>query len=55
MIAFRPISRLRSGESFFARAIPPFEAPSFDNATAAGFFFVCSLTDLGGRFGIEFL
>jgi hypothetical protein len=26
-------------DSFAARALPPFEAPSFESATAAGFFF----------------
>src|SRR5712672_1393475 len=38
-MAFRAISRRRFGESFAARALPPFEAPSFESATAAGFFF----------------
>jgi hypothetical protein len=44
--AFRAISFRRSGESFLARAMPPFEAPSFASATAAGFFFCfcCLLT-----------
>jgi hypothetical protein len=37
-IALRAISSRRFGESFAARALPPFEAPSFDKATAAGFF-----------------
>ena len=38
--ALRAISERRFAESFFARAFPPLEAPSFDNATAAGFFFL---------------
>jgi hypothetical protein len=29
---------LSSADNFFARAIPPFEAPSLLRATAAGFF-----------------
>lgn len=29
-----------SAESFFARAFPPFDAPSIPNATAMGFFFL---------------
>ncbi len=33
-----------AADSFFARALPPFEAPNFESATAAGFFF----------FGFEF-
>ena len=31
------------GESLAARALPPLEAPSFASATAAGFFFRCSV------------
>ncbi len=38
--AFRAISLRRSGESFEARILPPFDPPSFPNATAAGFFFL---------------
>ena|ERR1017187_1664712 len=37
--AWRAISDLRLEESFAARALPPFEAPSLPSATAAGFFF----------------
>jgi hypothetical protein len=37
--ALRAISDLRFAESFLARALPPFEAPSLPSATAAGFFF----------------
>lgn len=36
--AFRAISFRRAGESFFARAMPPLDAPSFPNATPIGFF-----------------
>ena len=38
--ALRAISERRFAESFSARTFPPLEAPSFDNATAAGFFFL---------------
>lgn len=38
-IAFLAISIRRSRESARARAFPPFDAPSFASATAAGFFF----------------
>lgn len=34
--AFRAMADRFAGESALARARPPFEAPSFDNATAAG-------------------
>src|SRR5205814_631496 len=37
--AFRAISRRCSGVSLEARACPPLAAPSFDRATACGFFF----------------
>ena len=50
MTAFRAISDLRLAESFAARALPPFEAPSFPSATAAGFFFLPVV--LLERFGI---
>ncbi len=36
--ALRAISRRSSAVSFAARAFPPFEAPSFESATACGFF-----------------
>ena len=39
------ISRRRSGESFSALALPPFKPPSRPSATAAGFFFVCAITN----------
>jgi hypothetical protein len=42
------MSDLRFAESFFARALPPFEAPSLESATAAGFF---SFFDVGGMDG----
>ena len=38
--AFRAISRLRSDVSLAARILPPFDPPSFPNATALGFFFL---------------
>jgi hypothetical protein len=38
MTALRASSDLRFGESFAARAGPPFKPPSRPNATAAGFF-----------------
>jgi hypothetical protein len=41
--ALRAISDLRFAESFLARALPPFDAPSFPNATAIGFFFLPAL------------
>jgi hypothetical protein len=31
---------LRWADRFAARALPPLEAPSFESATAAGFFFL---------------
>ena len=37
-IAFRAISRRRSGESFAARIFPPFAPPILPSATACGFF-----------------
>jgi hypothetical protein len=37
--AFRAISDRVCAESFAARAFPPFDAPSFERATAAAFFF----------------
>ena len=39
-IAFRAISRRRSGESFAARIFPPFAPPILPSATACGFFFL---------------
>ncbi|HEY5345513.1 MAG TPA: hypothetical protein VIK62_04130 [Verrucomicrobiae bacterium] len=47
LMALRAISFLRFAESFLARALPPFEAPSLPSATAAGFFFF----DVGGMDG----
>jgi hypothetical protein len=47
----RAISDLRFAESFLARALPPFEAPSIPNATAMGFFFLFVV--LLGRLGMR--
>jgi hypothetical protein len=38
--AWRAISERRFADSFAARALPPFDAPSLPSATAAGFFFL---------------
>ena len=43
-LAMRERSR---ADKFLARALPPFEAPSLESATAAGFF----LFDVGGMAG----
>jgi hypothetical protein len=47
-IALRAIRERSLAVSFFARAIPPFEAPSNPSATAAGFlvFFSTCVADL---------
>jgi hypothetical protein len=38
LAAFRAIALRLFGDSFSARAFPPFNPPSFPSATAAGFF-----------------
>jgi len=48
--AFRAISLLRSGVRDAARATPPLLAPSFESATACGFFFTPSSYLLGDVF-----
>jgi hypothetical protein len=48
-MALRAISDLRAAESFAARALPPFDAPSFESATAAGFFFLPAVLFFAGE------
>jgi hypothetical protein len=52
-IALRAISDLRFAESFLARALPPFEAPSLESATAAGFLFVFDVGGMAEKYNVS--
>jgi len=39
--------------NFFARAMPPFDAPSLLSATAAGFFFFCDVGGMNQKYSVS--